>query len=134
MTTQFSSPTLSTSLFAHKTLLRSGYRTPSEKHQNSYNILIRLSSSGVVAVFLHLIYNTAMDNLSESLLLPLTLSLAISEETIHPIDLQIRPQRQLSEFKSDHVSKREEYGYQWWDIHNPARFPFTPRRERCQEM
>jgi hypothetical protein len=36
----------------------------------------------VVAVFLHLIYNTAMADLSEPSLLPITLALAISEATI----------------------------------------------------
>jgi hypothetical protein len=92
--------------------------------------------SGVVAVFLHLIYNTAINNVSEPSLLPISLSPAISDEneTI-PLISPIGPQPVRTPECGRHVSKREEYNYQWRDIHDaPGRFPFTPGRKRWQEM
>jgi hypothetical protein len=89
----------------------------------------------VVAVFVQcrggVPYNTAMDDLSKPSLLPISLSLAISERTVR----SYRSSNWCATvvIGGHHASKREEYGYQWRDFHDAAKFPFTPGRKRCQK-
>ena len=91
--------------------------------------------SGCVPAAHLLTYNTAMNNLLELslLLFPIT-PITSNFRGNDTIPLIFELVRDGSYLCSHHVLKLKEYGYQWRNIHDAGRLPFTPRRERWQEM
>ena len=84
---------------------------------------------GVVAVFLHF-YNTAMNCIRTLALAHHPIASDLWGNDTIPL-IVLGSEQELSGLlrvaTSHHVLKREEYGYQWRDIHDAGKFPFTPR-------